>query len=82
MVRSDARFGEFTSLGGYGLGRFTKIGASLMIMGLVGNALLPMVYGYLVDIFNAREAYWVLFPCYVYLVFYAFRGYRLRKWTS
>ena len=65
-----------------GLGRFTKIGASLMIMGLVGNALLPMVYGYLVDIFNAREAYWVLFPCYVYLVFYAFRGYRLRKWTS
>lgn len=64
-----------------GLGRFTKIGASLMIMGLVGNALLPMVYGYLVDIFNAREAYWVLFPCYVYLVFYAFRGYRLRKWT-
>lgn len=64
-----------------GLGRFTKIGASLMVMGLVGNAILPMVYGYLVDIFNAREAYWVLFPCYVYLVFYAFRGYRLRKWT-
>ena len=64
-----------------GLGRFTKIGASLMIMGLVGNAILPMVYGYLVDIFNAREAYWILFPCYVYLVFYAFRGYRLRKWT-
>jgi glucose/galactose transporter len=64
-----------------GLGRFTKIGASLMIMGLVGNALLPMVYGYLVDIFNAREAYWILFPCYVYLVFYAFRGYRIRKWT-
>ena len=65
-----------------GLGRFTKIGASLMIMGLVGNALLPMVYGYLVDIFNAREAYWVLFPCYVYLVVYAFRGYRLRSWKS
>uniref|UniRef100_UPI0040494157 sugar MFS transporter n=1 Tax=Daejeonella sp. TaxID=2805397 RepID=UPI0040494157 len=64
-----------------GLGRFTKIGASIMIMGLVGNAILPMVYGYLVDIFNAREAYWVLFPCYVYLVFYAFRGYRIRKWT-
>ena len=64
-----------------GLGRFTKIGASLMVMGLVGNAILPMVYGYLVDIFNAREAYWVLFPCYIYLVFYAFRGYRLRSWT-
>jgi len=64
-----------------GLGRFTKIGASLMVMGLAGNAILPMVYGYFVDMFNARDAYWVLFPCYMYLVFYAFRGYSLRKWT-
>jgi len=65
-----------------GLGRFTKIGASLMVMGLAGNAILPMVYGYFADIFNARDAYWVLFPCYMYLVFYAFRGYRLRSWKS
>ncbi len=63
-----------------GLGRFTKVGASIMIMGLAGNAILPLVYGYLVDVSNAREAYWVLFPCYLYLVFYAFRGYALRKW--
>ena len=63
-----------------GLGRFTKIGASLMVMGLAGNAILPLIYGYLVDISNAREAYWVLFPCYAYLIFYAFRGYALRKW--
>ena len=27
-----------------GLGRFTKIGASLMVMGLAGNAILPLVY--------------------------------------
>lgn len=65
-----------------GLGRFTKLGASLMVMGLAGNAILPMVYGYFVDIFSARDAYWVLFPCYMYLVFYAFRGYRLRSWKS
>ncbi|MDP3469351.1 MAG: sugar MFS transporter [Daejeonella sp.] len=64
-----------------GLGRFTKIGASLMVMGLAGNAILPLIYGYFVDIWDARSAYWVLFPCYAYLVFYAFRGYRLRKWT-
>ena len=63
-----------------GLGRFTKIGASLMVMGLAGNAILPLLYGYFVDVWDARNAYWVLFPCYSYLVFYAFRGYRLRKW--
>ncbi len=65
-----------------GLGRFTKIGASLMVMGLAGNAILPLVYGYLVDISNAREAYWVLFPCYMYLIFYAFKGYALRSWSK
>lgn len=64
-----------------GLGRFTKLGASIMIMGLCGNALLPLVYGYLADTYSLREGYWVLVPCYVYLIFYAFRGYRLRRWT-
>ncbi|HCN83087.1 MAG TPA: glucose/galactose MFS transporter, partial [Sphingobacteriaceae bacterium] len=65
-----------------GLGRFTKIGASLMIMGLAGNAILPLIYGYFVDMSNAREAYWVLFPCYLFLIFYAFYGYRLRNWSK
>ena len=65
-----------------GLGRFTKVGASLMVMGLAGNAILPLIYGYFVDVWDARNAYWVLMPCYLYLIFYAFRGYRLRKWTS
>jgi FHS family L-fucose permease-like MFS transporter len=65
-----------------GLGRFTKIGASLMIMGLAGNAVLPLIYGYFADIYTAREAYWVLFPCYLFLIFYAFYGYRLRNWSK
>jgi MFS transporter, FHS family, L-fucose permease len=65
-----------------GLGKFTKLGASIMIMGLCGNAIMPLLYGYLADSYNVRFAYWVLFPCYVYLVFYAFKGYRIRKWSS
>jgi len=63
-----------------GLGRFTKLGASIMIMGLCGNALIPLLYGYFADKYNVREAYWVLFPCYLYLVFYAFYGHTIRKW--
>jgi FHS family L-fucose permease-like MFS transporter len=63
-----------------GLGRFTKLGASLMIMGLCGNAILPLVYGYFADTFSLRGAYWVLLPCYLYLVFYAFHAYRVRSW--
>ncbi len=63
-----------------GLGRFTKLGASVMIMGLCGNAILPLLYGYFADLYNVRDAYWVLFPCYLYLVFYAFYGHRVRSW--
>lgn len=64
-----------------GLGRFTKLGASLMVMGLAGNAILPVIYGYFADIVGHRYAYWVLFPCYLYLIYYAFYGYAVRSWT-
>jgi MFS transporter, FHS family, L-fucose permease len=64
-----------------GLGRFTKLGASIMIMGLCGNAIMPLIYGYLADLYNVRLAYWVLFPCYLYLVYYAIYGHKVRKWA-
>lgn len=63
-----------------GLGRFTKLGGSLLIMGLCGNAILPLAYGYFADVYDLRTAYWVLFPCYLYLIFYAIRGYQIKKW--
>lgn len=65
-----------------GLGRFTKLGASIMIMGLCGNAIMPMIYGHFADIYSERTAYWVLFPCYLYLVFYAVKGHQIRTWKS
>lgn len=65
-----------------GLGKFTKVGSSVMIMGLCGNALMPLLYGYFADQYGLRAAYWVLFPCYVYLMFYAFYGHKIRSWPS
>jgi len=64
------------------LGRYTKLGASVMIMGLCGNAILPLIYGALADHLSLRTAYVVLLPCYLYLIFYAFKGYKLRRWKS
>jgi FHS family L-fucose permease-like MFS transporter len=64
-----------------GLGRFTKVGASLLIMGLCGNAIVPLLYGYLADVSNSRQAYWVLLPCYLYLAFYAFYGHKIKTWS-
>lgn len=63
-----------------GLGRFTKIGASIMIMGLVANALAPSFYSYISAFVGLRAAYWILFPCFLFIIFYAFYGYKLRNW--
>ena len=63
-----------------GLGRFTKTGASLMIMGLCGNALIPLAYGWIADGYGARGGYWVLLPCYLYLTYYAVSGFKKRQW--
>ena len=63
------------------LGRFTKMGGSILVMGLSGSAVLPLIYGYFADLYSVHAAYWVLLPCYVYLVFYAYYGYSIKNWT-
>ena len=63
-----------------GLGKFTKLGASILIMMLCGNAIMPLIYGYFADVYDVRLAYWILVPCYIYLVFYAVKGHQIRSW--
>jgi len=64
------------------LGRFTKTGASVLVMGLCGNAILPLLYGWLADRSGVQQAYWILLPCYCYLFFYAVYGHRIRNWAK
>lgn len=40
----------------HGLGKFTKTGSSLLIMGLCGNAILPLIYGYFAEVYDLRIA--------------------------
>ncbi|MES2826545.1 MAG: sugar MFS transporter [Bacteroidota bacterium] len=62
-----------------GLGRFTKTGASLLIMGISGGALLPLLYGYLTDKVNAQQAYWIMVPCYAVIWYYAVYGHKIKS---
>ncbi|WP_312398628.1 sugar MFS transporter [Sphingobacterium sp.] len=64
-----------------GLGSYAKQGSALLIMGLSGNAVLPLLYGLWADAIDVRSAYWILVPCFLYLVFYAFKGHQLRTWN-
>jgi len=60
-----------------GLGKFTKIGSSFLIIAIGGGALLPLLYGWLADVFSPHNAYWVVVPCYMCIWYYAKAGHKL-----
>ena len=65
-----------------GLGKFMKIGSALLIMGIAGGAILPLLYGYLSDVgsIGSQQAYWVMVPCYLYILYFATKGYKIKSW--
>jgi len=61
-----------------GLGKFTKIGSALLIMGIAGGAILPQVYAYLETTMSPQSAFfWSMLPCYVYILYYAVSGHKV-----
>jgi FHS family L-fucose permease-like MFS transporter len=62
-----------------GLGRFTKLGSSLLIMAIAGGAVLPPLYGLLADYSSPQQAYWLVIPCYLFLLFYGMAGHKARR---
>ena len=61
------------------LGRFTKAGSSLMVIAIVGGALIPTLYGFAKDSFGPQKAYWVCIPCFLYILYYALKGHKVRS---
>jgi FHS family L-fucose permease-like MFS transporter len=62
-----------------GLGKYTKTGSSLLIMGIAGGAVIPLVYGRLVDMYSAQSAYCILLPIYLFILYYATMGHKIRS---
>jgi glucose/galactose transporter len=77
-----------------GLGKFTKTASALLIMAISGGAIIPPLYGALVDhkkealiVAGINEAnaiteaasfgYWILLPCYMMILYYAFWGHKM-----
>ncbi len=60
-----------------GLGKFTKIGAALLIMGIVGGATLPPLYGVISRTVDSKQlGYLIMIPCYLYILYYATKGHK------
>ena len=64
----------------HNLGSFIKLGSAMMIMAIAGGAILPLIWGYLSDKWSAQQAYWVLVPAYLVILFYSGFGYKVRFW--
>jgi len=63
-----------------GLGKYTASGSALLIMGIAGGAIIPLIYGHFAEGGQAKSAYWVLLPCYLYILFYSLKGYKIKQW--
>jgi len=69
------------------LGKFTKSGSSLLVMGIVGGAIIPLIFGLLLDFFKTTElpsiadyqsSFWIFIPAYLFILFFGTIGYKIR----
>jgi FHS family L-fucose permease-like MFS transporter len=60
------------------LGRFTETAAALLIMGIAGGAIIPLLYGYLkgapVHLSSQMSFLVCTLPAYLYILYYAVKG--------
>ncbi|NCB68069.1 MAG: glucose/galactose MFS transporter [Bacteroidia bacterium] len=70
------------------LGKFTKTGSSLLVMAIVGGAIFPLLFGAIIDLFQTgiapvvsdyKAAYTIFLPAYVFILYFAISGYKIRK---
>ncbi|MGB8475654.1 MAG: L-fucose:H+ symporter permease [Candidatus Acidiferrum sp.] len=58
------------------LGELTKRGSSLLVMSIIGGALIPAAMGKISDVSNIQKAFVVPLICYLYVIYFAARGYK------
>ena len=61
------------------LGKYTKIGSALLIMGIAGGALIPPTYAKLGQSIGFQEALWIMVPIYLFIIYYATIGHKVKS---
>jgi len=62
-----------------GLGKFTKTGTSILVMSITGGAIIPLLFGHIVELYSYRTAYLICLPIFVFTLYYAIQGYKIRN---
>jgi len=60
------------------LGPYTKRGSSLVVMAILGGAVIPALMGRISDASNIQMAFFVPLVCYLFVLYFAVSGYRVR----
>jgi FHS family L-fucose permease-like MFS transporter len=64
-----------------GLGKFTKIASALLVMGISGGAIMPLIYGGIADsIGSTQKAYLLVLPLYAFIVYFGLIGHKKKSW--
>lgn len=65
-----------------GMGKLTSVGSALLVMGISGGAFGPLFWSITSTSTQMGEqgGYLVLFPCYLFILFYATKGCKMRSW--
>jgi MFS transporter, FHS family, L-fucose permease len=67
-------FPSIFTLGIAELGPLTSEGSGILVMSIVGGAIIPVVVGALADRIGIHHAFFVPAICYLYIVYYGFKG--------
>lgn len=60
-----------------GLGKFTKAASALLIVGIAGGALVPQLWTWLGKSIGLQQAYWIMIPCYLFILYFAISGHKV-----
>jgi glucose/galactose transporter len=64
-----------------GMGKLTSIGSALLVMGISGGAFGPLFWGLASGTSMGQQGgYIVMLPCYLFILFYAMKGCKMKSW--
>lgn len=62
-----------------GLGKYTKTGSALLIVGIAGGAIIPRLWADLGVHIGLQKAFVILIPCYLFILYFSMYGYKVGK---
>lgn len=77
-LMNSLMFSTIFTLAVKGLGKYIDQGSGILCTAIVGGAIIPFIYGWLSDVFNLKVALILPIVCYLYIIYYGKKGYKIK----